>query len=79
MAIALHYDHRIHAVVQYMDLPAVKQMAFTFVGTSASTGKLHVFIPGLCIRTSIFSSTLFKRSLCASLCFLFLRYYLCKS
>jgi len=42
MAIALHYDHRIHAVVQYMDLPAVKQMAFTFVGTSASTGKLHV-------------------------------------
>ena len=33
MALALHFDHRIHAVVQYMNEDEVRQLAFTFVST----------------------------------------------
>lgn len=32
MAVALHFDHRIHAVVQYMDEAAVRILAWKFVG-----------------------------------------------
>jgi len=31
MALALHFDHRLHAVVQYMNEDEVRQLAFTFV------------------------------------------------